>query len=106
MDRGRVASTGLSPGSSCPPAPSGAGAYRQEFYRGEAEDLAEVVRLDAAAKVPYGSFESVLVIREWTPLEPEVVEQKYYARGVGFILEEKVAGGEGRVALISFEPGK
>jgi len=76
--------------------------YRQEFYEGEAEDMAEIVRAGEAVEVAFGSFEDVLVIREWTPLEPGLAEEKFYARGVGPVLEVKVEGGEGRVELISF----
>jgi hypothetical protein len=76
--------------------------YRQEFYKGEAEDMAEIVRTGEAVEVAFGSFEDVLVIKEWTPLEPGIAEEKYYARGVGPVLEVKVEGAEGRVELISF----
>ena len=43
-----------------------------------------------------------MIIREWNPLEPDVVEDKYYAPGVGVVLEVKVEGGDGRVELIEF----
>jgi hypothetical protein len=33
--------------------------------------------------VPYGRFDRALETREWTPLEPGVVEHTYYAPGVG-----------------------
>lgn len=78
--------------------------YRQEFYAGEAEDMAEVARTGATETVPYGSFAGLLVIREWTPLEPDVVEEKYYAPGVGVILEVTVQGGSGRAELIEYLP--
>ncbi len=81
-------------------------AYRQEYYKGEAEDLAEVARQGVKEKVAYGSFDDLLVIKEWTPLEPKIVEEKYFARGVGLVLEVKVKGETGRVELVSFEPGK
>lgn len=38
--------------------------------------------------------------REWTPLDPGVAENKYYAQGVGFVLEVVVEGGSGRIELI------
>jgi hypothetical protein len=79
-------------------------AYRQEYYEGEAEDMAEVVRVGDSVEVPFGSFGEVLVIREWNPLEPDVIEEKYYAHGVGVILEQKIEGGEGRAELITYEP--
>jgi hypothetical protein len=78
-------------------------AYRQEFYEDEAEDVAQVSRLDASVTVPVGGFNGVLVIKEWNPMEPDVVEEKYYARGIGVILEQKIEGGDERVELISAE---
>ena len=53
----------------------------------------------------FGAFDDLIVIEEWTPLEPEVVEEKYYASGVGVVLETTVQGGSGRIELISFTPG-
>jgi hypothetical protein len=44
-----------------------------------------VLDLNESVTVPYGSFDHVLVTREWTPLEPGYVEHKYYAPGVGFV---------------------
>src|SRR5215210_4264756 len=57
--------------------------YRQEYYKGEAEDMARVLSLNASVRVSYGSFDHVLETKEWTPLEPSYYEKKYYARGVG-----------------------
>src|SRR5215216_759681 len=57
--------------------------YHQEYYKGEAEDMAKVQSLNASVRVPYGSFDHVLVTREWTPLQPVFYEKKYYVRGVG-----------------------
>jgi hypothetical protein len=79
-------------------------AYRQEYYAGEAEDLAQVTALDASESVPFGDFDNLLVIKEWNPFEPEVTEDKYFAPGVGTVLEVKTAGGEGRVELLEFTP--
>jgi hypothetical protein len=57
--------------------------YHQEYYPGEAMDMARVLSFDASVKVPYGSFDHVLETKEWTPLQPGFSEKKYYARGVG-----------------------
>ena len=62
-------------------------AYRQEFAEGEAEDMAHVLSLNESVTVPFGSFDNSLQTLEWTPLEPDVVAQKFYAPGVGVILE-------------------
>jgi len=80
-------------------------AYRQEYYAGQAEDLAEVRRLGATQSVPFRDFDDLLVVEEWNPLEPDVVEDKYFAPGVGLVLEVKTRGGEGRVELVAHDPG-
>lgn len=77
--------------------------YYQEFYEGEAEDLARDLAADATADVPYGVYRPALVVEEWTPLEPGVVERKYYARDIGTVMEEMVRGGDERVVLELFE---
>jgi len=78
--------------------------YRQEFKAGEAEDVAMVRRLDAKLKVPAGSYGDVLVTEEWTPLEPDVIELKYYAEGVGVIEERQILGGDELVQLRKMTP--
>lgn len=67
--------------------------------------MAEVVRLATKTKTPAGRFHDVLVTKEWTPLEPKVVEKKYYAPGVGVVAERGVRGGRGRTELVEFVRG-
>jgi hypothetical protein len=74
--------------------------YRQEYYKGEAEDAGEVLSIKERVSVPAGTFENCLQTRDTTPLEPDVVEHKYYAPGVGPARSGKPgAGGE---ELVSF----
>jgi hypothetical protein len=80
-------------------------AYRQEFYRGHAEDMGKVVRTGASESVPFGSLDGLLVTQDWTPLEPGVVEEKFYAKGIGLVLETTVRGGSDRNELVSYQPG-
>jgi hypothetical protein len=80
--------------------------YRQEYYKGEAEDRAEVLSVDAKATVPFGSFSDVLQTKDTTPLEPDLVEHKYYAREIGPVLAVAVSNSGGREELISFRRGK
>jgi hypothetical protein len=75
--------------------------YRQEYYYGKAEDMAQVLSLSESASVPYGTYTNCLQTKEWTPLEPDVVEHKYYAAGIGLLAEETVQGGTGRVELVN-----
>jgi hypothetical protein len=81
-------------------------AYRQEYYAGEAEDGGEILSLDEQAEVPFGSFEGVLMTKDFTPLEPDVLEHKFYAQGIGPVLVVQVSGGTSREELLSFEPGR
>jgi hypothetical protein len=74
--------------------------YAQEYYPGKAEDRATVVALDAQATVPFGSFDHVVETKDYSRLEPEIVEHKYFARGIGSVLEVTVKGGKDRLELI------
>ena len=76
--------------------------YRQEYYEGEAEDVGKVIGTDAKVTVPFASFENCVKTQDSTPLEPGVVEYKYYARGVGHVLRTTKDGG-GREELVSFQ---
>jgi hypothetical protein len=95
---------GALPGIVMPADPQVGDSYRQEYYAGEAEDMFEVTEVGASRTVPAGSYEDVLVTTDWTPLEPEVVEQKSYAPGIGVIAEEKTEGGTGYAELVEFTP--
>jgi hypothetical protein len=74
---------------------------QQEFYKGQAEDHFSVLSLQASARVPWGRSSSALLTKEWTPLEPGVVDHKFYVRGIGTVLEQTVKGGNERNELIS-----
>jgi hypothetical protein len=79
--------------------------YRQEYYKGEAEDAGEILSLDEWVGVPFGSFEDVLMTKDFTPLDPDVLEHKFYAKGVGPVLVVGISGGSDREELISFTRG-
>jgi hypothetical protein len=93
---------GAQPGVIVPAEPAVGMTYRQEFLAGEAEDAAAVLSLDEQAGVPFGHFDNVLLTKEFTPLEPRVLEYKLYAQGVGPVLAVAVSGGTDREALITF----
>jgi hypothetical protein len=76
--------------------------YQQEFYAGEAEDAGEVMSLDEQAQVPFGHFRNVLLTKDYTPIEPRVLEYKLYAQGVGPVLVLGVSGGSDREELLRF----
>ena len=74
---------------------------QQEFYKGQAEDRFSVLSLRASVRVPWGHSSQALLTKEWTPLEPGVVDHKFYVRGIGTVLEQTVRGGNERNELLS-----
>ncbi len=113
-ENGKVVSTkgsweagvdGAEPGVVIPADPTVGMSYRQEYYRGEAEDAAEILSVDETVDIPSGTFDRVLMTKDYTPLEPNALEHKFYARGVGPVLAIGLAGGGGREELVRFEKG-
>jgi hypothetical protein len=82
--------------------PTVGGTYHQEFLKGEAEDVGTVIALDDTVTVPYGPFDSVLVTLDTTPLEPQIVEHKFYAPGIGMVMERVIRGGQEVSRLVSY----
>jgi hypothetical protein len=80
-------------------------AYRQEFYEGEAEDMAQIRRIGVHKEVAFGAFDDVVITRDWNPFEPDVIEEKYYAPGIGMIFETKTAGDTGSAELTEYTEG-
>jgi hypothetical protein len=78
---------------------------RQEYLKGEAEDHFQVVAIGVTAAVPFKTFRGAMLTKEWTPLEPDVIDHKYYARGIGTVLEQTVKGGNERNELVVFRRG-
>lgn len=69
-------------------------AYRQEYYFNEAEDEAEVLETGLTLTVPFGTFDNCIKTKDITDLEPDVLEHKFYAPGIGIVKELKPATGE------------
>lgn len=71
----------------------------QEFLKGHAEDHFKVIGLfDTVA--PSGPA-TTLLTKEWTPLEPGVIDHKMYVRGIGTVLEQSQRGPNERNELVS-----
>jgi hypothetical protein len=73
--------------------------YQQENSPGVVADVAKVLSLDETVTVAAGTFTHCLKTREWTPLEPGVREAKFYAPGIGVVLETSTRQGGERVEL-------
>jgi hypothetical protein len=96
---------GAQPGIIMPADPEPGMTYRQEYYAGEAEDKGEIVSVGEQAQVPFGHFTDVLMTQDTNPLEPKVLEFKFYARDVGPVLAVSVSGGSDREELLSYSRG-
>lgn len=66
---------------------------------------ASIISTDALAKVPYGHFAHGVQTRNFSGIEPDVIEEKIYAQGVGVVLEITVSGGSDRDELLSYTEG-
>jgi hypothetical protein len=73
---------------------------RQEYYKGEAEDMYWVVGTGKTKRVPAGKFKGAVKTLEWTRLEPNIVVQKFHAPGIGLIAERALSGPKEVVNLI------
>jgi hypothetical protein len=73
--------------------------FRQEYYKGHAEDHFAVLSLSASVVVSYTASAHALLTKEWTPLEPDVIDHKLYIRGIGLVKEETIRGGNERWEL-------
>jgi len=73
--------------------------FRQEYYKGHAEDHFAVVSVSQSVVVPYTADTHALLTKEWTPLEPDALDHKIYIRGVGLAKEEAIKGGDERFEL-------
>jgi len=94
---------GALPGIVMPAEPQVGDAYRQEFWQGEAEDMGQILSLTATVEIGYGTFENCIQTKDWNPLEPSVVEHKFYCKEIGnVVLERAVAGATGEAELIEF----
>jgi hypothetical protein len=96
---------GALPGIIMPADPQVGMTYREEYYKGHAEDGASIISTNALAKVPYGRFENGVQTRNFSGIEPDVVEEKIYAGGVGVVLEITVSGGSDRDELLTYTEG-
>jgi hypothetical protein len=99
---------GAQAGIAMPANPEPGMSYRQEYYKGEAEDEGAIVTVgEEQVQVPFGHFdEGVVMTRDLVPTEPKVQELKFYAPGVGALLSVHTDGLGGRGELVSYTPGK
>jgi hypothetical protein len=83
--------------------------FQQESFKGQAEDRFRILNMATSVSTPAVSSQSAMLTEETTPLEPKVIDHKYYVQGIGTVKEQQVAGaqpGQAEVTqLVSFTPG-
>jgi hypothetical protein len=75
---------GAQPGIVMPAQPTPGPAYRQEYLKGHAEDMGQILATNDTVSVPFGQFSAALQTKEWSELEAGS-DRKWYARGIGFV---------------------
>ena len=94
---------GAQPGVVMPAQPSAGMTYRQEYYAHHAEDAAVVIDTGEQVALATRTYTNVLVTRETTALEPDELEMKFYAPGVGLVLELGLSPQWTRAELVSLQ---
>jgi hypothetical protein len=81
--------------------------YRQEYYRGEAEDWGKVIAVGESVTVRAGTFTNCIRTEDWNGLEgrSESLEVKTYCAGVGTVLELPPDSPDERVQLVTRRMG-
>ena len=86
---------GAEPGYLMLATPAAGTSYYQEYYEDEAEDMAYVVATGVTVELEDGTvYEDCVQTLDWNPLEPDVMEYKWYAPGVGVVKEEALTADE------------
>ena len=94
---------GAIPGIFMPAAPQIGQSFRQEYLAGVAEDHFVILLLSAPVTTPFQAFDKALITAEWTPLEPDVLSEKAYVKGIGVVSEKDVVGGNEGLQLTKVE---
>jgi hypothetical protein len=75
--------------------------YRQEYRKDQAEDRALILSTSEQAQTESGTYKDALLTRDTTPLEPDLVELKWYVPGVGPVLTLTPSGEVSREQLVT-----
>jgi len=76
-------------------------AYHQEYLRGEAEDQGRVLSVTESVTVPFGFLDNLVKTSDFSAIDPDLKENKFYANGIGLVMEMDLTTGE-EVVLIEF----
>jgi hypothetical protein len=85
----RADARGNAPGVFMPARPKVGMKFQQEIAPGVAEDTATIIARGVRTKVPAGTFEDTIMLRDRNPLDGST-GTKTYARGVGLVIDGPV----------------
>jgi len=78
---------GAEAGIVMPARPKVGQSFRQEYYKGRAEDHFAIESMAERVSTPYVTSRHAMRTREWSPLEPGTIEKKIYVRGIGLVAD-------------------
>jgi hypothetical protein len=84
-----------------PATPAVGQAFKQGDAKNVAEDCTKIADLQASIKTPYVTTSDALKTEELSLLEPDVLDNKYYVRGIGLVAERTVQGGTDFLDLVT-----
>jgi len=77
--------------------------YIQEYYKGQAEDMGKVLSFSEKVTFPYGFFDNAVQTFDYSQLDLDLPEHKYYVRGIGLVKSVDLLPGE-EEALVEYAP--
>lgn len=94
---------GAQPGIVMKAKPAVGQSFFQEYAKGEAEDQADVIKVGETVTTKAGTYSDTFRTKDYTALDTSAVENKLYARGIGFVFVEHVVGPPGKIELVHIE---
>ena len=86
---------GAKPGIGMKAYPAVGDVYRQEYLPGVAEDMGEVLSVtESVTLTNFGTLTNCVKTKDTSPLEPDVVEHKFYCPGIGLVRTVDLSTGE------------
>ncbi len=77
--------------------------YRQEFLKGEAQDMVTTTALNESITIRGKTYTNCMKTHEWTPLDPASLEDKYYCPEVNTTVLELDLASKERTELIGIK---
>jgi hypothetical protein len=96
---------GAMPGIIMPANPKPGEPYRQEYLKGHAEDMGQVVATGETVTVKAGAYNDCVKTKDWSMIE-RGDEYKWYARGVGFVRSMSSGGEVAELVSVSRSAGR